>query len=124
VVHAVAFMALSAIYLNKMATPLSALLVGVVGALLTLETLERADARPEQRLLYAALGGLALAEATIALLWWRTHGWTGGAVLLVCFYLAAGVLLASTQRSVIRLRDILEFGAVSLVALVILAVTA
>jgi hypothetical protein len=58
------------------------------------------------------------------LLWWRTHGWTGGAVLLVCFYLAAGVLLASTQRSVIRLRDILEFGAVSLVALVILAVTA
>jgi uncharacterized protein DUF5656 len=124
VVHAVAFMALSAIYLNKMATPLSALLVGIVGGLLTLETLERADARPEQRLLYAALGGLAMAEATVALLWWPTHGWTGGAVLLVCFYLAAGVLLASTQRSVIRLRDIVEFGAVSLVALAILAITA
>ncbi len=124
VVHAVAFMALSAIYLNKMATPLSALLVGIVGGLLTLETLERADARPEQRLLYAALGGFTLAEATVALLWWQTHGWTGGAVLLVCFYLAAGVLLASTQRSVIRLRDILEFGAVSLVALAILAITA
>jgi hypothetical protein len=60
----------------------------------------------------------------IALNWWQTHGWTGGAVLLVCFYVISGVLLARTQRTVLRTRDLVEFGAVSLVALVILAITA
>ena len=53
-----------------------------------------------------------------------THGWTGGAVLLVCFYLAAGILLARAQRVAPRGRDLLEFGLVSLVAFAILALTA
>ena len=124
VVHAVAFLALSAIYLNKLPTPVSAPFVGIVGGLLVLETLERGGAERARRILYALLGALVLGQATIALNWWLTHGWTGGAVLLVCFYLAAGVLLASTQRSSIRSRDLLEFGLVGLVALAILAITA
>ena len=124
VIHAVAFLALSAIYLNKFPTPIAALLVGLIGGLLALETLERGNAAPQVRLLYAVLAGWVMAQATIALNWWQTHGWTGGAVLLVCFYLASGVLLARTQRSVLRGRDVLEFGLVSLAAFVILAITA
>ena len=124
VIHAVAFLALGAIYLNKLPTPLSALLVAVVSGLLALETLERGAADRTVRLVYALLAAGIMAQVMIALNWWQTHGWTGGAVLLVCFYLVSGVLLARTQRSALRARDLVEFGAVGLVAIVILAITA
>ena len=124
VIHAVAFLALSAVYLNKLSSWAAAPLVGIVAGLLVLETLERGTAPKQTRVLYAILGGAVVAEAMIALNWWQTHGWTGGAVLLVCFYLAAGVLLAATQRSALRTRDLLEFGLVGLVAFAVLAATA
>lgn len=124
VIHAVAFLALGAIYLNKLPTPLSALLVAIVSGLLTLETLERGAADQTVRAVYALLAAGIMAQVTISLNWWQTHGWTGGAVLLVCFYLVSGVLLARTQRSELRARDLVEFGAVGLVAIVILAITA
>lgn len=124
VILVVAFLALSGIFLNKMPTSASALLVAAVGGLLTLETLERGEAAREVRLLYAAIAGLAMGQAAAALAWWQTYGWPGGAVLFVCFYLASGVLLARTQRSTMRARDLVEFGAVSLVAFLILAVVA
>ena len=124
VIHAVAFLALGGVYLNKLPTPLSALLAAMIGGLLTLETLERGDADLETRWLYAVLAGWGLALAAVALNWWQTYGWTGGAVLLVCFYLGSGVLLARTQRSIVRGRDLIEFGVVSLVAFVVLAATA
>jgi hypothetical protein len=124
VIHAIAFLALSAVYLNKLHGAIAVPLVGLISGLLVLETLERANLDKQRRILYAVLGGVALGEAMMALNWWPTHGWTGGAVLLVCFYLAAGVLLARAQRLTPRGRDLLEFGLVSLVALAILAFTA
>jgi hypothetical protein len=124
VIHTVAFLALGAVYLNKLPTPLAVLLVATIGGLLTLETLERGSANQTVRSVYALLAAGIMAQVMIALNWWQTHGWTGGAVLLVCFYIVSGVLLARTQRTVLRARDVVEFGAVSLVALVILAITA
>ena len=124
VIHAVAFLALSAVYLNKLSTWVAAPLVGIIAGLLVVETLERSTAPKQRRVLYAILGGAVVAEAMIALNWWQTHGWTGGAVLLVCFYLAAGVLLAATQRTLLRTRDLGEFGLVGLVAFAVLAATA
>ena len=124
VIHAVAFLAFSAVYLNKMPTWAMAPLAGIIGSLLILETLERGEASVQQRLLYGAIGGLLIAEAAVALNWWQTYNWTGGAVLLVVFYLIAGILLARTQRSILRTRDLIEFGLVSTVAFVVLAVTA
>ncbi|MFM9108421.1 MAG: hypothetical protein ACKOWF_17180 [Chloroflexota bacterium] len=124
VVHIIAFVAFSAIYLNKFPTPVTATLAGLIAALLTLETLERALAPRLQRLIYGALGGFALAETAIALNWWQTHGWVGGAVLLVAFYLASGILLAATERTRTRTRDLFEYGLVGAVTLVILAITA
>lgn len=124
VIHVVAFLALSGVYLNKMTSWVSAPLVGILSGLLVLETLERGKVTHVQRVFYAVLGGAVLAEATIAVNWWPTYGWTGGAVLLVCFYLVAGILLARTQRPALRPRDILEFGVVGGVALLILALTA
>jgi len=124
VIHVVAFLALSGIYLNKMSSWVSAPLVGIISGILILETLERGQATRVQRVFYAILGGAVMAEATIALNWWPTYGWTGGAVLLVCYYVVAGVLLARTQRPALRTRDLVEFGAVGGTALLILALTA
>lgn len=123
VVHFVAFLALSAVYLNKLPTPVGVVLVALVGGVLTLESLERGNAPRERRILYAILGGFVVAQAIIPLNWWQTHGWTGGAILLVVFYLAAGVLLASTQRA-LRTRDLLEFGLVGALCFVALVFTA
>lgn len=124
VIHVVAFLALSGVYLNKMSSWVSAPLVGIISGILILETLERGQATRVQRIFYAILGGAVMTEATIALNWWPTYGWTGGAVLLVCFYVVTGVLLARTQRTSIRTRDLVEFGAVGGTALLILALTA
>ena len=124
VIHVVAFLALSGVYLNKMSSWVSAPMVAILSGILVLETLERGQVTRPQRILYAILGGAVMAEATIALNWWPTYGWTGGAVLLVCFYVVAGILLARTQRPALRPRDFVEFGAVGGIALLILAVTA
>jgi hypothetical protein len=124
VIHVVAFLVMLGIYLNKMSSWVSAPLVGIFAGILILETLERGQAARVQRIFYAILGAAVMAEAMIALNWWPTYGWTGAAVLLVCFYVIAGVLLARTQRSALRTRDLVEFGGVGAAALFILALTA
>jgi hypothetical protein len=124
VVHAIAFLAFSAVYINKLDSWLSAPLVGVIGGLLILETLERGGIAPPQRVFYAVLGGWVLAQVTVALNWWPTYGWTGGAVLLVVFYVAAGLLLVRAQRKNVSTRDLIEFGGVGSVFLLLLAVLA
>ncbi|HVL24532.1 MAG TPA: hypothetical protein VM450_10625 [Thermomicrobiales bacterium] len=121
VVHAVAFLAFSAIYLNKFDTWVAAPLVGLVGGILILETLERAGIAPPPRVFYAVLGGWVLAQVMIALNWWPTYGWTGGAVLLAVFYAVAGLLLIRTQRDIVRRRDLFEYGLVAGAALLVLA---
>lgn len=124
VIHVVAFLALSGVYLNKMSSWASAPIVGIISGILILETLERGKTTRVQRIFYAILGGAVMAQASVVLDWWPTYGWTGGAVLLVCFYVVAGILLARTQRETMRGRDLIEFGAVGAMALLILAITA
>lgn len=121
VVHAVAFLAFSAIYLNKFETWIAAPLVGLVGGILILETLERAGITPPTRVFYAVLGGWVHAQVMIALNWWPTWGWTGGAVLLAVFYAVAGLMLIRVQRMRVRKRDLMEYGAVAGTALLVLA---
>lgn len=124
VVHAIAFLAFSAVYLNKLDSWVSAPLVGLIGAVLILETLERGGIAPPQRVFYALIGGWVLAQVTVGLNWWPTYGWTGGAVLLVVFYVAAGLLLVRAQKRSISSRDLIEFGGVGSLFLLLLAVLA
>jgi len=121
VVHGIAFLAFSAIYLNKLDTWISAPFVGIIGGVLILETLERGGIAPPQRIFYATIGGFVLAEVTVALNWWPSYGWTGGAVLLVIFYIAAGLLLVRAQNHQVRTRDLVEFGGVGGLFLLLLA---
>lgn len=122
VVHGVAFFAFSAIYLNKLESWISAPLTAIVAFLLILETLERAGIDPGRRIFFALLGAWVLFQATLALNWWPSYGWTGGAVLLAAFYIVAGLLLIYAENTQVQRRDYMEFGAVGGVAILLLAV--
>ena len=124
VIHSVAFLALSAIYLNKLPTPVTALLAGAVGALLAVEALDRSLVDRARMLTLAILTGAAVASAVAPLMWWPTHGWTGGAVLFVVFYCAVGTIQTMLERGDLRLRDAIEYGLVPLAAFLVLAITA
>jgi Protein of unknown function (DUF5656) len=124
VIHSVAFLALSAIYLNKLPTPVTALLAGVVSALLAVEALDRSLVDRARMLTFAILAGAAVAAAVVPLMWWPTHGWTGGAVLFVVFYCAVGTIQTTLERGDLRLRDAIEYGLVPLAAFLVLAITA
>ena len=123
VIHCVAFFALSGVYLNKMSIFKSAPLVAILSGVLIFESLERGAIDAIRRIGYALLAAFILGEATLAVNWWPTHGWTGGAALLVCFFAVNGILVAQTEHGEIRRRDLMEYGLVSAAGLFILAVT-
>jgi hypothetical protein len=121
VVHSVAFLAFSAIYLNKFESWLAVPLVTVVSFILFLETLERAGIALPPRVFYSILGAWVMGTSMLALNWWPTWGWTGGAVLLAVFYAVAGILLVWCDRQRVRRRDMIEFVGVGSLAVFILA---
>jgi hypothetical protein len=114
-VHGVAFLALAMIYIHKVRSLFSATAIMIIGLLLLLALSEGEDELFNRRLVYALVGGLMLGQATWGLNYWQAAGWTGGAVLLVCFYLYGGVILTHLRRGV-EVRDVVEYGAVSLIA--------
>jgi hypothetical protein len=124
VIHSVAFLALSAVYLNKLPTPITALLAGGFSMLLAVEAFDRAPVGRGRKLILAILAGAAVAAAVAPLMWWPTHGWTGGAVLFVVFYCAVGTIQTTLERGDLRLRDAIEYGLVPFGAFVVLAITA
>ncbi len=124
VIHGVAFLALSAIYLNKLNTLFTVLLVGIVVTLLASETFERSPIDQARKLIFSLLAAGTVAATAVPLMWWLTHGWTGGAVLFVAFYCAVGVIQTGIERRGLRPRDALEYGLVPLAALIVLAATA
>ncbi len=123
IIHLMAFLALSAVYLNKMSGWIGVPIVAVLAGILFLESLDRGGSEPTRSVLYALLGGGVMAEATLVINWWPTHGWTGGAALLVCFFAVCGLLTAQVERQTVGERELIEYGLVSVVGLTILAIT-
>ena len=123
IIHLIAFLGLSAVYLNKMSSWVAAPLVALISGVLILEALDRGDVPVPQRVLYSVLGAGIMAQAMLVINWWPTHGWTGGAALLVCFFAVCGLLTAHVERESIGEREVIEYGLVGLVGLVILAFT-
>jgi len=118
--HGVAFLVLATIYLNKVRSLLSATAVAVIVCLLLVQIADGERFPAERRLIYGLVGGMILGEITWALNYWPLTGWTGGAVLLIAFYLVAGLLIAQVREG-LRRRDILEYGAVAALAFAIVA---
>jgi hypothetical protein len=123
IIHLIAFLGLSAVYLNKMSSWVAAPLVALIAGVLILEALDRGTIPVPQQVLYSLLGAGIMAQALIVINWWPTHGWTGGAALLVCFFAICGLLTAQVERETIGERELIEYGLVSFVGLVILAFT-
>lgn len=123
IIHLMAFLSLSAVYLNKMSGWIAAPLVALFSGILILEALDRGNITVPQRVLHALLGAFVMAQAALVIDWWPTHGWTGGAALLVCFFAVCGILTAHAERQSIGERELIEYGLVSAVGLVILALT-
>lgn len=124
VIHAVAFLALSAIYLNKLPTPITALLAGIIVALMAIEALERRPVLESRRVLLSLLAGGAVAAATAPLMWWPTFSWTGGAVLFIVFYCAIGTILTAVERTEFGPRDAILYGLLPFGLFLLLAITA
>jgi hypothetical protein len=118
--HGVAFLVLATIYINKVRSLLSATAVAVVVCLLLVQIADGERFPAERRLIYGLVGGMILGEITWALNYWPLTGWTGGAVLLIAFYLVAGLILAQVREG-LRRRDILEYGAIAALAFGIVA---
>lgn len=118
--HGVAFLTLATIYINKVRSLLSASTVALVACLLLVQIADGERFPAERRLIYGLVGGVILGEVTWALNYWPLTGWTGGALLLIAFYLVAGLILAQIRTGLHR-RELLEYGLVSAVAFGIVA---
>jgi len=122
VIHAIAFLGLSAVYMNKMSGWYGGPIVFLLTAVLMFEHLERAGLPDGLRLLYSSLSGGVMILALLAVNWWPTYGWTGGAALLLCFFVLAGLGSVRGERQSLRDRDLIEYGAVFVGGLLILAI--
>ncbi|HET9016630.1 MAG TPA: hypothetical protein VFN57_13605 [Thermomicrobiaceae bacterium] len=114
-IHVVAFVSLAMVYLNKVRSLFSATTVLLLGLALLLQLTEGEDVLFGRRLVYALAGGILLGEVTWVLNYWRATGWTGGATLLIFFYLAAGLIAAQVRRG-IEARDVAEYAGISALA--------
>lgn len=120
--HGVAFLVLATIYINKVRSLLSATTVAVVACLLLAQLADGERFPAEQRLIYGLVGGLTLGEITWALNYWPLTGWTGGAVLLIAFYLIAGLILSQVREG-LRRRNLVEYGLGAAVLFAVVAVS-
>lgn len=120
--HGVAFLLLAAVYISKVRSLLSASVVALLICLLLIQIADGERFPLERRLIYGLVGGVVLGEITWALNYWPLTGWTGGAVLLIAFYLVAGLILAQI-RDGLRRRDLLEYGLSAAAMFALLALT-
>ncbi|HEU4326078.1 MAG TPA: hypothetical protein VFS21_23260 [Roseiflexaceae bacterium] len=103
-----AFGIFSAIYFARLRWIYSGALVGTMGALLAYALLQWAPPR-QGLLVLAGLVGVMLAEATWALNYWAAPFLLGGALLLVIFYIATGVLQHHLEGTLSR-QVFMEYG--------------
>jgi Protein of unknown function (DUF5656) len=103
-----AFGVFSAVYFARLRTLYSAALIGAAGTLLAYALLQWTPPRHGLSLL-AFMVGLTLAEATWALNYWAAAFLLGGALLLVIFYVATGLLQNHLEGTLSR-RIFWEYG--------------
>lgn len=104
------------IYRTRARSLVTATEVTLVAFLLALDLLGVAETRAAQVVLYSAVIGLVVGEATWALNYWRLDNWTASLLLLLFFYLATGI---AQQYLLDRLKPavLLEFGLVTAIVL-------
>lgn len=106
------------IYRTRARSLITATEVTLVAFLIALDLLGVAETRAVRVVLYAAIIGLVVGEATWALNYWRLDNWTASLLLLLLFYLATGI---AQQYLLDRLKPavLLEFGLVTAAVLIL-----
>ncbi|KPK46630.1 MAG: hypothetical protein AMJ77_05615 [Dehalococcoidia bacterium SM23_28_2] len=99
----------------------AAFCVGVVSLLLSLEMLREVELGPRPTLLYSMAIALLLAQATWALHFLPLESFLAAAFLLLCLYIATGVVQNHLLRQ-LDLETATEFAAVALVGLAIVVI--
>lgn len=117
----VAFFAFGAVYINKFDAIIAVPLVTIIAFLLLLEALERAGQDTLTRVLHAGIGAWIMAGTMIALNWWPTWGWGGGAVLTGMFYIVYGLLVTNAEGRALDRNKMLEYVGVGSALLLIVA---
>ncbi len=120
VVYAVTLVLFLLVYRTRARSLISASLVMVISTLLALELLRGTQQRLSDIGLYAGVAGVLLGEATWALNYWRTTGYTAGLLLLLLFYLIVGLGQQSLMQRLTR-RVLLEYALVALVGIALIA---
>jgi hypothetical protein len=110
--YAVALAAFVLIYQSRARSLITANATAAVSALMALSLLQSAGQPMRRTVLYAGLAGLVMAQSTWALNYWPIHALTGGVLLLLFFYVVAGVAQQHLQGSLTR-RVLIEFLAVA-----------
>ena len=110
------------VYQTRTRSLLSSTLVALTAGLLAVEILRTSTTQSRHVLIYGAVVGLLLGEATWALNYWPLlPGLTGGLLLLLSFYLAVGIAQQALQQRLTR-RVLLEFAVFGAIALVLIVV--
>ncbi len=117
----VAFFAFGAVYINKFESLIAVPIVAILGFILLLEALERAGLDGPTRMLHAGIGAWIMAATMMALNWWPTWGWGGGAVLTGMFYILYGLLVTNAEGRPFTRNKMLEIVGVGSVLLLIVA---
>ena len=119
VVYTVTLVLFLIVYRTRARSLISATLVTAIGTLLALELL-RGPQRPlRDILLYAGVVGILLGEATWALNYWRTSGYTAGLLLLLFFYFTVGLGQHSLAERLTR-RVLVEYAVVAFAGLMLI----
>jgi hypothetical protein len=110
------------VYQTRTRSLLSGTLVALTATLLAIELLRSTTDRPLNVLIYGAITGMVLGQATWALnYWWTLSNLTGGLLLLLFFYIIVGIAQHGLQDHLSQ-RVLLEFALFAAVALILIAV--
>jgi hypothetical protein len=110
------------VYQTKETSLLTATSTAALAGLLSLVMLRDAPTLKKRAVLYAALTGLAIGEATWALNYWAVLALVGGAVLLLVFYVLVGVAELILSGELNR-RLLIEYNIVGLLGFLLILST-
>ncbi len=115
-VYLIALVLFAAIYGLKLRSLFSSTFIGIAAALLALELLRGAAQDFQRTWRYAAVVGLSLGELVWAFNYWNLDAFSGGALLLIFFYVIIGIV---QQYFWNRLTPVIlvEYGLIVLAAL-------
>jgi hypothetical protein len=116
--YLLAFTLFILIYNSRSRSLVTASLMLVAAALLTLDLLSAADVQFRRVVLFASIVGLIIGESTWVLNYWQISAWAGGLLLLLTFYFTVNV---AHQYLLDRLNAsaLVEFAVVAVIVLII-----